>query len=67
MARKKVWLIGIVVAVLITGAVYAYYFNADSQSAAVQRVDPRKAQLIRQVNENFGNGVPPSPGPLGLE
>ncbi|MCL4693890.1 MAG: hypothetical protein KJ060_15435 [Candidatus Hydrogenedentes bacterium] len=67
MARKKVWLIGIVVAVLIAGAVYAYYVNAESQSSAVQRVDPGKAQLIQQVNENFGKGLPPSPGPPGLE
>ncbi len=67
MARKNVWLIGIVVAALIAGTVYAYYLTAESQSPAVQRVDPEKAQLIRQVNENFGKGVPPSPGPPGLE
>ncbi len=67
MAQKKVWLIGIVVAALIAGAVYGYYLKAESQSSETQRVDPEKAELIRQVNENFGNGVPPSPGPPGLE
>jgi uncharacterized protein (UPF0333 family) len=66
MKQKTLLILGCIL-LLAAVTVYAYFFTAESQSSAVVRVDPEKAQKIRQLRESAENGIPEPMRPPGQE
>lgn len=63
MERKKALVIAALTLLLIAAAVYSYFLTSESQSSVVQRVDPGKAEMIRQLQESAATGIPEAPRP----